>query len=192
MVHWRCVATTPLLLLLALEAGALDAQQNGPRPDPLEPLAVLVGRWQGTSEGQPGAGTVERTYARVLGGRFLRVDNRSVYPPQTANPEGEVHEDVGYFSFDRGRSRLLLRQFHVEGFVVQYLGEPASEAGKLVFVSEAIENSPAGWRTRETYRRVSGDEMEEVFEMAGPGKDFELYSRTRLKRVSGTGARPEG
>ena len=46
-----------------------------------------------------------------------------------------------------------------------------------MFTTEAIENIPAGWRARETYI------LEEIFELAPPGKDFELYSRNRLTRV---------
>jgi len=56
-------------------------------------------------------------------------------------------------------------------------------AGKVVFTSEAIENIPAGWRARETYLIIGPDEFEELFELAAPGKEFEMYSRSRLKRV---------
>ena len=46
------------------------------------------------------------------------------------------------FSFDDARKRLVLRQFHKEGFVNQYVHDPAS-ADKLVFATEAIETSHA-------------------------------------------------
>jgi hypothetical protein len=52
-----------------------------------------------------------------------------------------------------------------------------------VLTTEAIENIPAGWRARETYILTETDQLEEVFELAPPGKDFELYSRNRLTRV---------
>jgi hypothetical protein len=42
---------------------------------------------------------------------------------------------------------------------------------------------PAGWRARETYTILSNDEFTERFELAEPGRDFELYSEARLKRV---------
>ena len=99
------------------------------------------------------------------------------------NPKGEVHEDEGWFSFDRARNRIVFRQFHIEGFVNQYVDEGAVEPSSLTFVSESIENIPQGFRTRETYRMLGPDEFEEVFEMSEPGKPFEVYSRTRLKRV---------
>ncbi len=92
-------------------------------------------------------------------------------------------EDWGLFSYDRSRKQFVLRQFHVEGFVNQYRSEAATSPDKkLVFVTESIENIPAGWRGRESYRIVSPDEFVEVFELAAPGKEFEIYSESRFKR----------
>jgi hypothetical protein len=54
----------------------------------------------------------------------------------------------------------------------------------IVFVSEAIENIPAGYRARETYTILSRGEFTERFDIAEPGKDFELYSEARFKRVN--------
>ena len=55
--------------------------------------------------------------------------------------------------------------------------------GRLAFVSENMENTPAGWRARETYIVHGPDEVEEIFELAQAGKPFDVYSRTRLKRI---------
>jgi hypothetical protein len=171
------------LWLLALLVPASLAAQQPAAADPLERLGFLIGRWEGTSEGQPGKGTVQREYSRALSSRFIRGHNRTVYPAQEKNPNGEVHEDEGWFSFDRARKRLVLRQFHVEGFVNQYVEDAGSSPGRLVFTTEAIENIPAGWRARETYVVHGPDEIEEVFELAGEGKPFDVYSRVRLRRV---------
>ena len=179
--------SNPLLrgfLLCSLSAGLVAAETQPSTPgDPLAPVARLLGRWTGISEGQPGKGEVERRYERVLGSRFIQVRNESKYPPQEKNPKGETHEDIGFISFDSGRKRLVFRQFHVEGFVNQYLLEASSTPDRLVWVSEAIENIPAGFRARETYVFSGPDQLEEVFEIAEPGKDFELYSRSRLTRA---------
>lgn len=171
-----------IALMLALLPAAAAAQQTAP-PEPLGSIAALVGKWAGTSEGQPGNGTVEREYEYALGSRFIRVRNRSTYPPQEKNPKGETHEDEGVFSFDRARKRLVLRQFHVEGFVNTYLQDLDARPGTLQFTTEGIENIPAGYRGRETYLLVGPDEIEETFELAEPGQPFAVYSRTRLKRV---------
>src|SRR5262249_37650988 len=109
--------------------------------------------------------------------------NLSVYAPQEKNPKGERHEDWGMFSFDGIRKKLVLRQFHVEGFVNQYVLERASADGKeLVFVTEAIENIPAGYRARESYRFTDQDHFEETFEIAEPRKEFEVYVKTKFHR----------
>jgi hypothetical protein len=168
-----CIAG--LLLLAALPAQTNTAQ------DPWGPVRFLVGSWDGDVEGQPGKGQSVREYRFVLNNRYLEVRNKSTYPVQPRNPKGEVHEDWGIISYDRTRQRLILRQFHVEGFVNQYVSEPTG-SGLLRFTSEAIENIPAGYRARETYTVTGPDGFTERFELAEPGKDFELYSETRFRR----------
>ena len=70
-----------------------------------------------------------------------------VYPQQEKNPKGEVHEDLGLFSYDGKRKKFVLRQFHVEGFVNEYVEQEITADGKtLRFVTERIENIPDGWR----------------------------------------------
>jgi hypothetical protein len=169
------------VLCLLVAGTAVGEQSNG--ADPFDRVSFLIGRWEGHSEGQPGKGTLRREYARALNGRFIRVRNRSEYPPQERNPKGEVHEDEGFISFDRARKKLVLRQFHVEGFVNQYVEDGNSSPAKLVFTSESIENIPVGWRARETYVVHGPDEFDEIFELAENGKPFGLYSRARMKRV---------
>jgi hypothetical protein len=78
---------------------------------------------------------------------------------------------------------IVLRQFHTEGFVNQYVLDPVSASGKLVLVTEAVENIPAGWRARETYMLTGSDQLEEILEPAPPGKEFEPYSHSRLTRT---------
>lgn len=176
------VAFCAFLMFAAPAVRGIESAQ-ATEADPLQRLAFLVGRWEGTSEGQPGAANVQREYTRILNSRFIRGQNRSVYPPQEKNPKGETHENLDFFSFDTSRRRAVLRQFHVEGFVNQYIADLDPRLSKLEFTSEAIENIPSGWRARETYLVLGPDEFEEIFELAGPGKPFELYSRAHLKRV---------
>ena len=81
------------------------------------------------------------------------------------------------------RKQFVLRQFHVEGFVNQFKAETISEDGKLiVFISESLENIPAGYRAKETYRILNENEFTEIFEIAEPGKEFTVYSENRFKR----------
>lgn len=93
----------------------------------------------------------------------------NTYDPQPKNPKGEVHQDWGMISFDKSRKSFVLRQFHVEGFVNQYVMTSSSADGKTsVFTSESIENIPAGYRSRETYKILGPDEFREIFEIAEP------------------------
>jgi hypothetical protein len=170
------------ILLIALFIPMLSFAQT--KQDSLwRPFKNFIGQWEGKSEGQPGNGKYERSYTSVLNKKFIEVMNKSTYPPSSQNPKGEVHEDHGFISYDKARKTFVLRQFHIEGFVNQYSMESISPDGKkIVFTSEAIENIPAGFRARETYEMISADEFTEVFELAEPGKDFEVYSKAVLKR----------
>jgi len=171
-----------LLVSLLLAPGTPDAQTEPPQAA-WSPVQFMVGEWAGESDGQPGKGTVKRTYRFVLGDKFLHEQNVSTYPPQPKNEKGEVHEHWSLFSHDRARHTLVLRQFHQEGFVNQYVLLPFTAGGNVVFESEALENVPASWRARETYEVVSPNEFIETFELSQGGKPFELYSRARFKRV---------
>jgi len=141
--------------------------------DPLRPLRFFIGRWAGEESGQAGIGTGEREYEFVLQGRFLQVKNRSVFKPQPDNPQGEVHEDWGFFSYDKLRGKIVLRQFHVEGYVNYYVLQERPANGNLVFVSESIENLPTGWRARYRFNILDRNSFEESFDLAKPGGDFE-------------------
>ena len=146
-------------------------------------MRSLVGTWEGTRSGQPGTSRIQREYRFVLNDKYIQVQNKSMYDPQPKNPKGEVHQDWGMMSFDKGRKKFVFRQFHVEGFVNQYVMTSSSADGKtIVFTSESIENIPAGYRARETYKILGPDEFKEFFEVAEPGKDFELYSEGHFKR----------
>lgn len=202
IAHWHSLTQihpvkTPLAPLFAasllvvgfafvLTSSAQEKTTTAPaaRPDPWKPLRPFLGTWEGEARGRSGTGQATRTYAFTLNNRFIEVFNKSVYPAQEKNPKGEVHEDRGFFSYDRAQKKLLLRQFHVEGFVNLYALESVSEDGRtLVFVTTAaIENIAPGWRARETYTFMSETEFTEKFELAEPGKDFATYSETRFRR----------
>jgi hypothetical protein len=148
------------------------------------PFNFFIGKWQGSGQGQPGDSRVERKYEFVLNEKFLFVQSKSVYEPQEKNPSGEIHEDWGVISYDRARETYVFRQFHIEGFVNQYLLDQVAEDGQTIsFVTEAIENIPPGWRAKESYQIHGPDEFIEVFELAAPDKDFRIYTENRFQRV---------
>jgi hypothetical protein len=172
-----------IVLIVSFVAVHLGAKQGTPKIDQFAPLRFLAGTWRGDQVGRSGQGAAERTYRFILNDRFLQETNTSTYPPQERNKTGEVHSHMSMISYDATRKRLVFRQFHTEGFVNTYIEEPNPDVKTIVFVSEAIENIPAGWRAREIYTLLNNDEFKERFELAEPGREFELYSEAHLRRV---------
>jgi len=172
------------LLIICLLFPLIAASQTQVKVDPWTPFKSFIGDWTGQGGGEPGKGNYERSYKFILSGKFIEVRNISTFEPTASNANGEVHEDLGYISYDRALKKFRLRQFHIEGFVNQYLLDSISPDQKtIVFVTESIENIPSGWKAKETYRILSENELEETFELAEPGKEYVVYSKVLLKRV---------
>jgi hypothetical protein len=170
-----------LILLLALVPSGASATTT--RADPLAAISWLAGNWTGVGEGQPGRSASVRQAGRIHGDRFIRVEARSEYPPQASNPTGEVHTSTDVWSFDRRRNLLVMRQFDSLGFVLTYVQDrAASLEGRLVLVSEQLENVPPGWRARYTYEHAAPDEYQELFEL-DTGNGYLPYVASRFRRA---------
>ena len=181
MMHLVKSIAAGLLCTTALAGAAGTAEQG---TDQWLPLRRFIGEWTGTASGEAGDGTVTRKYTFVMNGRFVHETNTSRYPPQERNKSGEVHEHWGIFSYDKARKVLVLRQFHIEGFVNTYRQAGSTEGrAPLVFESEVFENFSNSWKARERYEFLSDDEFIETFELAAPGKSFQVYNRNHFKRV---------
>jgi hypothetical protein len=129
----------------------------------------------------------------VLNNQFIQINDRAVYEPQERNPEGEVHEEIGYISYDRNRDKFVLREFHVEGYVNQYILEDLGPGeNQVVFKTEAIENIPAGWQARTTYEILGENEFRETFDLAGPDQGWSCFIAIEFKRVNQIGDKGAG
>jgi len=171
------------LLLLILLIPCISFAQVNKKDSIWKPMKFFIGNWSGIGEGEPGKGNYERTYEFILNNKFIEIKNKSTYPPTDKFPKGEVHEDLGFISYDKGRKKFMLRQFHTESFVNTFLLDSISPDLKtIVFTTESIENIPKGYRARETYKILSENEIEETFEIAEPNKDFQVYTKVKLKR----------
>lgn len=171
------------LFLIAVLLPALVMAQADKKKDIWAPFKFFVGEWEGKGEGKSGISKVEKNFQFIMNGQYLHLKTRAIFEPQEKNPEGEVHEDWGFFSYDRSRKKFVFRQFHVEGFINQYVLESISDEGKtLVFDSEQFENVSPGWKARITYKLVAADTLEESFDLATTGKDLQCYIRNVLKR----------
>lgn len=170
-------------LFTALLALPLAAFAQIPHDSLWSPMRYFIGSWVGEGEGKLGIGKYERSYQWALNGSFLQIRNKAAYAPQEKSPQGEIHEDIGYLSFNSVENRFMLRQFHVEGYIIEYkMDKLAADQKRYNFISFEIENIPVGWRARESYEIINQDEYVEVFELAPPGRDYEVYSKATMKR----------
>jgi hypothetical protein len=180
-------------LLRDLIAGAIVAlatvcateswSQDEAAPDPWKPLEVLLGSWKGTGTGFGGSSTVEHSYEFILQNQFIFMRSKAVFESRDRSDAGEVHEDWGFFSYDRDRDRLVFRQFLSEGYVNTYALEDAAASGDtLTFASERTEGS-GGMRARLLYVFPGRDEYEVTLQLAPPGQDFFECRRLHMERV---------
>ena len=68
--------------------------------DRWEPVRFMLGHWQGDAQGEPGKGTVERSYELVLADKFIEEHNTSRYEAREGKPP-EVHHHRSFFSYDK-------------------------------------------------------------------------------------------
>jgi hypothetical protein len=173
------VITAPLVFV----AVAPVSPQTAAPTEAWQPFTYFVGKWEGNGRGQLGVSTIERAYRRVWNDKFLHVENRCIYEPQPLSPGGETHEDWGMISIDSSRTPFIFRQFGVSDSLNQYVSTDVCCNGEtIVFTADSIENIPAGWRARETYKILNGDEFVEIFELAEPGREFQINSAAKLRR----------
>ena len=156
---------------------------NGER-EKWDNFRYFLGNWTGSGSGKPGVSSVERSYTLILSDQFIQIEDRAVYEPQEANPSGEIHEELGFISYDKGRSQYALREFHVEGFVNQYmLGQDTNDGTIFNFVSESIENIDPGWQARTRLEVLSEDSFRETFDLAGPGQEWACFITIEFQRI---------
>ena len=155
--------------------GANSYQESDSRSEPSDPwgaLRLLEGWWEGRVEGRLGTGTAVRRYEFVIGGNYLLGRHASVRLPQDRSPDGDHHEEMGVFSFDRDRQKIIYREFMVEGVVPRSVCE--TEGTRIICTSEAVESGP-GMRARLTLEIIDRFRFVEQYELAFPGEDLEPY-----------------
>ncbi len=162
-------------------SAAAPAEPAAAPADPWAPLRPLLGKWSGDGTGMGGESTVEHEYRFILQDKFVRMTTLAVFERAKDGTPGERHEDLGVFSWDGERGRLVLRQFLTEGYVNRYVMEEPDASGILVFTSEASENG-GEMRARLTWDLEGDDAYVSTLDLAMPGKDFFECRRMRLER----------
>lgn len=168
-----------LIFVLLLAGSSVFAGENY-----FPKLQFMLGSWQGTGSGFGNTSSViESEFIAVMGGKYIRVENNSRFEPTEKNPEGENHIDWGMISFDLARKMIVYRQFNNEGYVNQYiLIDSLSNDSTVVFETEIIENFVPGGKARFTINKIDRNEIETVFDVSFPGKEFACFGTNRLKR----------
>ena len=183
------------LLLAALtacvgSASFSPAEKQTPGPegsestDPWGPLRLLEGTWEGAIDGRLGQGKGLRRFSFILDAKFVLLRHVSVRLPQEKSPKGDHHREFGVFSFDRERNTLVYREFLVEGYVNRYTCDV--DPGRLLCTTESVENGP-GMRARYTLEISDGYRHNEIFELAMPGEELQVYFTNRWTRTPNLG-----
>ena len=94
-----------LLVIGTILLSALLIIQAENKSDVWQPLEFLEGTWEAQTENS----MVTQVYQFILKKKFLQMKTRGVFEPTEKNPEGEVHEDIGIFSYDQSRKKFVLR-----------------------------------------------------------------------------------
>lgn len=147
-------------------------------------LDFLLGDWSGRGSGFGNdSSTVNSFFKPVLKGKYIEFENESWFEPTSNNPEGEHHIDRGFISFDKERDAIVIRQFHVEGYIIRYiLADSLSNDTMLVFESESIENFVPGGKARWTIKKTSDTRIETIFDVAFPNSEYSCMGVNKLQK----------
>jgi hypothetical protein len=159
------------LLLLLVFIPFLGYSQQTPLAQKFAALEYFMGNWESQTTGKAGKGIGKQSFTTEMNGQYIGLDVETKFEPSEKHPEGELHIDKGYISFDAFRKKIIYRQFNIEGYVNQYVLSIPKE-GVFVFETEAVENVPAGFRARITFEIIDENSFKEGFELAAPGKDY--------------------
>lgn len=172
-----------LFVMSAVAAPAAYGEVQASEPaEPLEPWALLKsleGTWEGEVDGRLGKGKGVRTYELILRDRYLLSRHRSVRLPQDKSPEGDQHEELGVFSFDKERDKIVYREFMIEGMVIRSPCEV--EDNRIECVSEAVESGP-GIRARLTLDILDPYRFTETYHLGFSGREPEHYLTVQWTR----------
>jgi hypothetical protein len=166
-----------ILLLSIFSLSFLIAQENK-----WTQFEFIIGDWSGTGEGfSSGKSSINTSFEYLMNNQYIKVTNKSVFGPSENNPKGSTHEDWGIISYDKNRKKYIFRQFHIEGFVNQYvLSDSLSDDSTLIFNSETIENFVNGGTARFTIIKHKQNHIETVFDVAFPEGEYTCFGRNHL------------
>ena len=150
-----------------------------------ENFEFLVGNWQGVETGVAGNGIGFRTYTYELNKNYIIERNQSTFPKTEKKPKGEVHRDIGIFSFNANKNEIIYRSFNVEGFTnIFVLDSVNSTEQKFIFVTREIENNPGNWKSKVRIEKISDTEFKEYFNIATDGVNYKDFIANHWYKVN--------
>lgn len=158
--------------------------QTGFAQHKLAQFEFLIGNWHGVETGVSGDGIGFRVYSHELGGNYMMEKNLSAFPKTDKKPKGEVHRDIGVFSYNSNKDEIVYRSFNIEGFTnIFVLVNNLSTETKFVFITREIENNPGNWKARIIIEKISETAFKESFDIATDGENFEAYLQNHWHKV---------
>jgi len=153
---------------------------NATRIDRWASLRYLAGTWKMV---KPEV-TNTQQYSFIFNGQFLKMQTKSIFKPTAKKPKGEIHEDMGIFSYDSMSKKVVLRSFHSEGFINIYILNHVSDDGKiLTFKTISVENAPPGTKAKLIFEKINNREFKQKFYVAWPNKDYACFFDNHFKKV---------
>ncbi|HKE28344.1 MAG TPA: hypothetical protein VKB88_38610 [Bryobacteraceae bacterium] len=140
------------------------------------PLQFLVGKWVGEGSGDPGKGAGAFSLLPDLQGKILVRKSFAEYPAANGRPATR-HDDLMIVYREPGSGELRATYYDSEGHTIAYVVQAVE--GGVAFVSDGPRDQT---RYRLTYLAAGKDRAKLKFEIAPPGKDFNLYLDAAIRR----------
>lgn len=158
-----------LIIAALLMPAAIAADDWGP-------VQFLVGKWTGEGSGQPGNGAGAFSLLPDLQGKILVRKSFAEYPATDGRPATR-HDDLMIVYRQSGSGELRAAYYDSEGHVIAYAVQAVE--GGVAFVSGGPRDQV---RYRLTYVAAGKDRARLKFEIAPPGKDFNVYIEAGIRR----------
>jgi hypothetical protein len=171
------------ILFIVMFLPVVIFSQQEDKKDVWKPFRHFIGKWDLDCKGKPGQAKGEGEFKFLPNEKYIQLSGKIAFEPNEKNKNGSVNEDFGILSFDSFRKKFVFRHFQTEGFIIQYVVDSISKDEKYFRMnSENIENIPPGFKTRITYRILDENNIYSVFELALPGKDYEVYVQNNFSK----------
>jgi len=173
-----------IVVLLLMGMFLTSVLRSGEKEDTWQVFKPLVGEWKGDGAGFGDVTDVTHLWDLVLQGKYLRLRTKSVSRKEGKSVElqEEIHEDVGFLSWDTDRKSFVFRQFLSEGFINTFDVTINSEKPLMMIFGHRETESGGGMRAQMTLSFTGDTKYDMVLDLAGPGKEFSPCQQIHMKK----------